>query len=89
MCRVSGNTNQVESYYNGLEYNSDVLNATDRKMGITNANIAIINSFFMCNFTRAKSVAGNPLFYNLNNPYYILTAYGRTNSLGKQLKNLD
>jgi len=84
MCRTSiyPPTMAVETYYNDNNYNSDVLSPIIRTIGILNYTVSISNSFLLCNFTRVKSIANYANYFNISNPYYILVAYGDTNSLG-------
>lgn len=91
MCRTSVNapSMMVESYYNDVNRNSDVILLSNRSIGIFNNSVEIMGSYLLCNFSREKSLPGLEKFFNISNPFYILVASGMTNSSGKFQLHLD
>jgi hypothetical protein len=71
----------VETYYNDLNLNSDVVSTSNRSTGIFNSNIKLSNSHLICSFSRLKSIPGQENFFDISKPFYILVASGITNNL--------
>lgn len=83
MCRTKNALPSVETYFNDYKQNTDVLNESDRSLGLFNISAKIIGSYLMCRFSRIKKIENLDKFYDISNPYYLLVASGKTNSLGK------
>jgi hypothetical protein len=85
LCRLKPNFG-VESYYNDFYHNSDVASLDNRNLGIPNIRITLNQSFAICTFSRLKQIYNPSLYnrkiFNLTQPYFLLVAFGRTNSLG-------
>ena len=76
LCRTSVNNGSVETWHNN-GYVPQVVDSTDRQLGLSNARVSSMSGMLMCSFTRANTVS-NGNYYNVNNastPYFIV-AYG-------------
>jgi hypothetical protein len=77
----SGNQNVIQHYYN-TGYSSSLLNSQMPMIGITNSNVQINGPTFKCSFTRDNSNS-NANYYNINNPAYLLIAFGTLQNSGE------
>jgi hypothetical protein len=55
-------------------------------IGLTNIQVNIVNSWLLCSFTRQTSLPSQSLYYDLNNQFYILAAFGSLDANGIFLK---
>jgi hypothetical protein len=87
MCRAFNNSYYVETYFNDYNnpvdprFKSDVLIPQNRSVGLFNSTLTLLNSSFICSFSRIINIHGLDNFFNLSNSFNILLAYGETNSL--------
>ena len=51
-------------------------------IGLTSSQVNIVNRWLLCSFTRQTSLPSQALYYDLNNQYYILAAFGSLDSNG-------
>lgn len=88
ICRLKSYS--VETYYTDWIRNTDVALSTNRNVGVSNFKIGLNQSFVTCSFWRLKHIPVHTglnsrigTVFNLTQPYYLLVAYGKTNSLCK------
>lgn len=72
--------NVVEHYYNSGK-RSNPINLKNRSIGISNAQVNVVNNYMNCTYTRDNAV-NNELYFDTNEYIpYIIVAYGRGKSL--------
>ena len=79
MCKSGSNGNYVEHYFNDGK-NTDILNANEPSVGLSEYSIVIINSLLTCKFRRLKRIADAKAienYFDLSIPYYLLAAEGK------------
>jgi hypothetical protein len=68
---------KIEHYYN-RGHRSSLLDSNNPTIGITNANVEVIDTSMNCTFTRKNNIDGNDLYFDINNQNpIIMIAYGR------------
>ena len=70
----------VEQRYNPSEVTPMLLDSNNPSIGLSNQNTSLSNGWLTCSFTRLKSNNLVANYFDLNNQYYILAAYGSSTS---------
>jgi hypothetical protein len=74
----------IEHYYTAGRVTPNYLSESDKTVGFSNINVAIVNGQIVCSFSRLKSMNINNYFDVKTKPsYYILTATGSISATGK------
>ena len=76
MCKNSLSEQSVEQYYNTGHEKPHLLTNVDPGVGLDNSKLNVENGYLICSFRRAKKNSETINYCNLNNPYFILAAYG-------------
>lgn len=86
MCkRFASGQGTVENYFNPGGYQaSQIFDANDRTLGLSNISVEVIDGQLRCSFTRATSLAAGRQvsqrnianFVDLNNRFFLLTSNG-------------
>ena len=72
MCKFHSNGTVGLTRY----YNNGKSPTADSETGFTNITTSYVNNVLKCSFTRAKAISSVTNSFDLNNQYYLLTAYG-------------
>lgn len=77
MCKLDKMTNKstIETYYNNYHSPPDIVNSTDRNLGLSAISVSFINGLLTCSFQRQiRNDSFGEKFYDLNQMYYLLVA---------------
>ena len=74
--------NLVQHYVNGYFVTPSLMNSNYPTIGLTNSKVSKNNAWLSCSFTRQISIANQQNYFNLNDLYYILAAWGQLGSNG-------
>ena len=59
------------------------LDSNNVQIGLSNIVASVTNGVLVCTFSRSKDTMGNPRIFDINNPYYLLTANSTLNANSK------
>ena len=80
VCQVNSNGTVSLIHYYNLDGDSVFLLDSNLTIGFSNIATSIINGVVQCSFTRINYINNVTRYFNIANPYYILTAYGNLDS---------
>jgi hypothetical protein len=72
----------VQHYQNQGKVQPLLLNSNNPVIGLSNSTVTTSNGWLICSFSRQISLPTQSNYFDLNNPYYLLAAYGNLNSNG-------
>jgi hypothetical protein len=72
----------VQHYWNEGKTTPSLLNSNNPFIGLTNVAVVTSNGWLICSFTRQISLSNEANYFDLNNTYYVLAAYGNVISNG-------
>ena len=61
------------------------MDSNNVQRGLSNIVASVTNGVLVCQFSRSKDTEGNSRIFNINNPYYLLTANSTLNADSKSL----
>ena len=81
MCKLNGETQNIEHYFNPGSYSRPVLlDSNNPTIGFSNSNTKLSDGVLTCSITRKKSMMGTENYFDISkNKYYILFAHGLIN----------
>ena len=85
-CIVNANgVATVQRLRNDVHATSPViyLDSNNVQRGLSNIVASVTNGNLVCQFSRSKDTEGNSRIFDINNPYYLLTANSTLNANGK------
>ncbi|RNA06657.1 ferric-chelate reductase 1 [Brachionus plicatilis] len=88
ICKNSNVEKSIQRYFNSGKFTPSLLDPRNPEIGISDPRILINNNFMICSFTREKSNPNFQNYFDLNNKFHILSAYGQIGSSGELIQHL-
>lgn len=83
MCfNEKNNSNNIQLFYN-YGFSTKLLDSNQSSLGLSNQKISEENNFLICSFKRKKFIDFKD-YFDLNQPYYLLIAQGKTELEGME-----
>ena len=83
-CKTNGD---VQHYFNPHKHEPSVLlDASRPSVGLTNTRVELNDNWLTCRFDRQKAFNDTPNYFDLNESYFVLAAYGNIDSTSADLK---
>ena len=83
MCIVNGTDKYIEHHHNYGRVKPSLLLPSNPSVGYSNMSVSLVDGLLTCSFERLARMPEVRDYYDLNNEYYLLFAYGAIHDSNK------